>query len=100
MPESAVTPGLPDGVVPVGDVTNYFTRIGVAAVKLLPDGELELGDEILFFRKDTDDWDTLKVTSLHKDRQPISNANGGDHIGVLIGVPIGRNTAIYRMPRE
>ncbi|MFC1656420.1 hypothetical protein ACFL14_00420 [Patescibacteria group bacterium] len=99
MSETAAIKGLPSGAIPIGEVTNFFTNKLVAAVKILPEEKLEIGDEILFFRKDMDDWESMKVTSLHMDREPISIAKGGDHVGVLTGIPVGRRTTIYRKPQ-
>lgn len=100
MPESSGIDGLPEDAIPIGDVTKFFPKIGVAGVKLRPEAELNVGDEIFFVRKDTDSWDSLVVSSLEKDREKISRATGDDHIGVLIGTPVERRSTIYRRPQS
>ena len=99
MSESSGIPGLPEGATRVGKVSNFYSRRGVIAVQIDPGAELAVGDEIRFVRKDTDNWDSLKIISLQKNREPISKATGGEHVGVLTGVPVGKNEIIYRIPQ-
>ena len=96
MNDSSGIDGLPKDTVPVGNVTNFFTKISVAGVELRPEAELNIGDEIFFVRKDTGRWDSLIAKSIELDRKKIKSAKEGDIIGVLIGTPVKRGSTIYR----
>ena len=91
----------PNGSIPVGNVIKYFPNIGVIGVEILPDRMLELGDEIVFVRKDTDDWGSpIKITSMEVNRQKVTFAGEGDLVGILVGAPISRKETIFLIPKK
>ncbi|MDD1664709.1 MAG: hypothetical protein LUQ32_05090 [Methanomicrobiales archaeon] len=65
---------------PVGKVTHYFPRIGVAVVALSDD--LKLGEEIRFTGAQTDF--TQKVASMQIEHKMIANAIRGQEIGLKV----------------
>ena len=58
---------------PIGKVTHYYGKLGVAIIKL--QDELKLGDRIRIDQE---------VASLHKNYQPIERAGAGDEVGVKV----------------
>jgi hypothetical protein len=65
---------------PVGKVTHYFPRVGVAVVALSDD--LKLGEEIRFTGGQTDF--TQKVVSMQIEHKVIANAMRGQEIGLKV----------------
>lgn len=81
----------------VGVVTHFFGKVKVAVVEL--DGDLELGDTILFVRNDEDLFEQ-EVTSMQIDRQPIEFARRGDDIGLQVAYKVRPGTAIYKFQKK
>ncbi len=65
---------------PIGKVTHYYGKLGVAIIKL--QDELKLGDRIRI-EKGERVFDQ-EVVSLHKNYQPIERAEAGDEVGVKV----------------
>jgi translation elongation factor EF-Tu-like GTPase len=65
---------------PVGKVTHYFPRIGVAVVALSDD--LKQGEEIRITGTQTDFKQT--VISMQIEHKTIANAMGGQEIGLKV----------------
>ena len=65
---------------PVGKVTHYFPKIGVAVVALSDD--LKQGEEIRFTGAQTDF--TQKVVSMQIEHRTIANAMSGQEIGLKV----------------
>ena len=99
MPEPNVAEGLPEGVIPVADVTKVYTGLKVAGVKIRPGKNLRKGDKIFFTRKDIDSWDSITVDSIERDHRKIDVANEGDEVGVYIGTLVEKKSIIYRERR-
>jgi len=78
---------------PIGKVTHYFGKSGVAIVKL--EGELKLGDHIRFEKGDH--VFEQEVTSLHKEYQPAEKAEAGDEVGVKVTEKAGEGTLVVLM---
>ena len=66
----------------VGEVTHYFTKIGVAAIKIT-DGQLKVGDTI-HIKGHTSDFEQ-KMESLQVENESVEVANPGDEIGIKVG---------------
>ena len=88
---------LPDDVIPVGRVRNYFRKKKVIAVDLFPGQDLEIGTEIFFFRKDTDELISMLITSMEFERRKVDKTIHGNHrqIAILVGVPVKDRQEIY-----
>ena len=66
----------------VGVVAKFFTKPGVAAVKVTQ-GSIKKGD-VLRFKGHTTDF-TEKVTSIEANNQAVEEAKAGDFIGLKVG---------------
>jgi len=66
--------------VPVGKVTHFFSKIGVAIVELT--GTLKVGDEILVEGKATQL--RQKVESMEIEHQKVSVAEAGKSVGLKL----------------
>jgi putative protease len=77
----------------VGTVTDYFARIGVAAVKL--EGPLAVGDRIRV-RGHTTDF-TQQVESLQVEHQPVERAEAGAEVALKVGERVRRHDQVLRV---
>mgnify|MGYP001614732940 CR=1 FL=1 len=75
----------------IGMVTDYFTKVEVAAVKL--SGSLKIGDRIRI-RGSTTDFEQ-EVESMQIDRKTVQKAKKGDEIGIKVNDRVRRNDKIY-----
>lgn len=80
----------------VGTVEKYFSRIDVAAVKLK--GHLKVGDAIEI--RDGDGEIREIVTSMQIDRKDVTEAFGGDDVGIKLTNPVPEGSRVYRLPRQ
>lgn len=78
-------------VQPIGEVTHYFDRIGVAVVRLWD--RLALGDWIHFYSAHTNF--VQQVESMQVDRQPISEAAANSEVAILVDSPVRKGDVIY-----
>lgn len=65
---------------PIGKVTHFYGRIGVAIVRFAED--LSLGERVRFKGAHTDF--TEPVTSMEYDHKPVVKAKKGQEIGVKV----------------
>jgi len=65
---------------PIGKVTHYYGKAGVAIVKL--QDELKLGDHIRIEKGDH--VFEQEVTSMQKEYKPIERGEAGDEVGVKV----------------
>ena len=65
---------------PIGKVSHYYGKVGVAIIKL--QDELKVGDRIRIEKRER--AFTQEVASMHKDYRPIEKAGAGDEIGVKV----------------
>ena len=78
----------------VGKVTNYFVKIGVAAIKVTA-GVIEIGDTLHFKGKTTDFNDT--VTRMESEKQSVDQARPGDEIGIKVKERVRENDSVYKV---
>jgi putative protease len=78
----------------VGTVTDYFGKIGVAAIRLT-DGPLQVGDRIRFHGHTTDF--TQAVDSLQLDHQPVPRAERGSQVAVKVGERVRKHDEVLRV---
>ena len=64
----------------VGVVTNYYSKIGVAAVEL--EAPLQVGDRVHIAGATTDL--ELVVESIQVDHQPVDSARPGDDVAIKV----------------
>jgi len=66
--------------VEIGEVTNYFERIGVAAIKLSK--AVNVGDKVKFKGGEVEFEQTIGSMQIHG--KPVDKAEKGDEIGVKV----------------
>jgi len=64
--------------IPVGKITHYFSKIGVAVIEL--SGELKIGDKISIEGATTDIKQT--IDSMQIEHKPVQVAGKGQSIGL------------------
>lgn len=69
----------------LGDVRNFYNRIGVAEV-LLRNASVCVGDEILIFGKTTAAFFS-RISQLQIEHKTVKNASKGDLVGIKLGSP-------------
>jgi putative protease len=76
---------------PVGKITHYYDKIGVAVVEL--DKALKVGNTIKIVKGDTEF--TQAVDSMQIDRKEVKSAKKGDSIGLKIDQPIRPGAQVF-----
>ncbi len=64
----------------IGEVSTFFSHVGVAAIKL--SGKLKTGDKI-HIKGHTTDFEQ-KVESMQIEKKKVAEAKKGDHIGIKV----------------
>ncbi len=77
----------------IGRVTNYFSKIGVAVIKLT--APLKLGDEVRI-RGGTRDFQQT-VESMQVEHQPIEEAAPGQEIALKLDQKARVNDKVYKV---
>lgn len=76
---------------PIGEVTHYFDKIQVAAIKL--SGPLKVGDEIKIKGHTTDFTET--IGSMQLDHEVVQSAKKGDEIGIKVSEKVRSGDEVY-----
>ena len=80
--------------VMVGKVTDYFAKIGVAAL-VINNGELSLGDTIHFVGHTTDF--EQKINSIQIEQQAVDSAKTGDAVGIKVKDRVRHGDKVYKV---
>ncbi|KPL01559.1 MAG: translation elongation factor-like protein [candidate division Zixibacteria bacterium SM23_73_2] len=80
----------------VGKISDYFAKIGVAAIELT--GTLSVGDTI-HIKGHTTDF-TQNVDSIQIEHQQVEKANPGDSIGIKVKDRVRDNDIVYKVTEE
>lgn len=75
----------------IGEVTHYYSKIGVAAIKL--SRALKVGDKLHFKGATTDFEDT--VTSMQIGHKSVEAAKKGDEIGIKAREKVRDGDKVY-----
>ena len=75
----------------VGRIFDYFSKVGVAAIKAT--GSFKIGDKIRI-KGHTTDFEQ-KVDSMQSDNAPVEKAKKGDDIGIKVKDRVRKNDMIY-----
>jgi hypothetical protein len=78
---------------PVGRVTHYYTRIGVAVLELT--NEMNIGDTILFLGHTTDF--NQRVTSMQINHIPVQSVGPGREVAVKVDEPVRKWDKVYKV---
>jgi len=79
----------------VGRVSNYFSRIGVAAIEIT-NGTLKVGDSIRIRGMKTDFTQT--IDSMEIDRKPVEMAEKGSSVGIKVKDKVRQNDVVFKVP--
>lgn len=77
----------------VGEVSHYFTKIGVAVIELT--GKIKIGDSISVKGMTTNF--EQKVESMQVEGENIEEANPGDDIGMKVADRVRKGDIVYRL---
>ena len=77
----------------IGEVTHYFDKIGVAALKLK--APLKTGQTIIFRTKAGEDLLKQIVGSIQIEHQAVKKAKKGDEIGLKVDQKVHDGNEIY-----
>jgi putative protease len=80
--------------VPIGKITHYFSKLGVAAIELTQ-GDLKVGDTI-HIKGHTSDF-TQEVDSLQIDGKTINQATVGQNIGFKATDHAREHDVVYKI---
>jgi len=83
--------------IEIGRVSHYYTKIGVAAVKITKD-ELRKGDKIHIKGHTTDL--TQLVESMQKEHEAIEVAKEGDDIGIKVNEHVREGDIVYKIVED
>jgi len=78
----------------VGVVKRYFSKVGVAAVEVTQ-GVISIGDTLRFQGHSTQL--EVRVDSMQKDNQAISEARPGDFIGIKVPDRVRENDQVVKV---
>lgn len=78
----------------IGIVSNYFSKISVAAIKIT-DGTMLVGDTLHFFGHTTDFESTIH--SMQIEHKFVSEAKKGDSVGVKVPEKAREGDKVYKI---
>jgi putative protease len=76
----------------VGRVEKFFSRIGVAAIKIT-EGELKIGDTIRI-KGHTTDFEQ-KIESIEVEHVPVDKAQKGQDVGIKVKEKVREGDLVY-----
>jgi translation initiation factor IF-2 len=79
---------------PVGVVTHYFGKVGVAGISMIK-GRIEIGDTISIIGHTTNFEQVIE--SMQIDHEPVEAAKAGDDIGIRVNDRVRVNDKVYRV---
>jgi len=79
--------------IPLGQVTHYFDRLGVAIVAL--DAPLSVGDKIKIIGHGKEF--TQDVVSIQKEHQPVEGADKGETVGIKVDQPVKEKDKVFKI---
>lgn len=77
---------------PIGKITHYFDKIGVAVVKA--DKTLKVGDKIQI--GDGEEAFEQKIKSMQVDHNNVDKAKSGEEIGMKVDQKVKENWKVYK----
>lgn len=80
--------------VKIGEVSHYFGKISVAAIKLT-DGDLKVGD-VIHIKGHTTDL-TQRIDSMQIEHNKVNEAKVGADIGIKVTEHVRDKDTVYKM---
>ena len=81
----------------IGFVSNYFSKISVAAVEIT-DGTVSVGDTLHFFGHKTDFEST--VHSMQIEHKSVTEAKKGDSVGIKVAEKVIEKDKVYKIAAD
>ena len=81
----------------IGEVVKYFSKPGVAAVKIT-DGGIRVGDTLKFKGHTTDL--TMPIDSMEVNNQKVAEAVVGDYIGIRVADRVRPGDDVFKVTAE
>lgn len=81
----------------IGEITHYFSKAGVAVIKL-DKGPLRVGDTIHVTGHTTDFTQVIK--SMEIDNQKVDEVNPGDSFGIKIDNKVREHDVVHKVTEE
>jgi U32 family peptidase len=78
---------------PIGEISHYFSNIGVAVIDLTD--TLKDGDEIRIVGGETDF--TQQVSSMEVDREKVQEAKKGQSVGLKVEQKVREGYKVYKV---
>lgn len=78
---------------PIGAVTHYYDKIGVAIVKFKK--AVKKGIRIRFYGPKTD-YDQV-IESMQYEHEPIASAKKGQEVGIKVSQPVRQGDEVYEL---
>jgi translation initiation factor IF-2 len=78
----------------IGFVSNYFSKISVAAVDIT-DGKLSVGDNLHFLGHTTDF--EARVNSMQIEHNAVTEARKGDSVGIKVSERVREGDKVYKI---
>ncbi len=78
---------------PIGEISHYFSNIGVAVIDLTD--ALKEGDEIRIIGGEADF--TQEVSSMEVDREKVQEAKKGQSVGLKVEQKVREGYKVYRV---
>ena len=78
----------------VGVVSNYFSKIFVAAVEIT-DGTVSVGDTLHFLGHTTDC--ESKVSSMQIEHKAVTKVKKGDSVGIKVSEKVRENDKVFKI---
>ena len=81
----------------IGTVTDYFAKIGVAAIRLT-DGDLQVGDRVRIVGRTTEF--AQMVESLQVEHQNVERAERGSQAAIKVQERVRKKDQVFRVREE
>lgn len=75
----------------IGVVSSYFSKVGVAAIKL--SGKLKAGDKV-HIKGATTDFE-VDIKEIQIEKKSVKEAKKGDHIGIKVPEKVRPNDKVF-----
>lgn len=79
--------------IPIGQVTHYYNRIGVAVLRLT--GDLKIGDTVLILGHTTEL--EQRVTSMEIEHQKVEAVQAGQEVALRVEEPVRKGDVVYKI---
>lgn len=79
--------------MPIGQVTHYYNRIGVAVLRLT--GDLKIGDMVLILGHTTEL--EQRVTSMEIEHQKVEAVQAGQEVALRVEEPVRKGDVVYKI---